>query len=146
MRVIVRSFICIYLVLIPCQAVATGQCKCTCRPSPPGGTTECTSEQIAICSDGGNGTCHGSCFDLPGTGGAADLAAAIFGKAFSRNISPADVRQSPTTFTAYLDRALESARSETTASFDYDDRTYRISFGMNEASLIILGNARARLA
>lgn len=37
--------------------------RCTCRPSPPGGVTECQTGQIAVCG-GREGVCKGSCLSV----------------------------------------------------------------------------------
>jgi hypothetical protein len=77
-------------ILLSCSGVYA-ECKCTCKPSPPGGTTYCSSG-IAVCGKGSGGGCEGRCESVSGTQ-SLDIAASALGAVVGGSISSDDLRR-----------------------------------------------------
>ena len=146
-----RSCVVLFSLASLFASLVFGQCKCTCKPIPPGGTTRCESNQIAVCSDSGNGTCEGSCFDVPKQSavGQADqlgFAASLLSRIFRKNISTIEIRGNRRVFAAIFDQLIDGARSNETVTLEYTRKKFAVSLGMTDASQKRLVAGRAQLA
>src|SRR5688500_230304 len=80
--------VCFFLFFCP-ELVA--QCKCTCRPSPPGGTTTCDQGQIAVCGTDSGKVCEGKCVNVSNTNPPVPYAAVVLSGILEVQISEQDL-------------------------------------------------------
>ena len=150
MRLTVRKFPSLLLLLALVNTCALAQCKCTCRPSPPGGTTQCESGAIAICGDAGDGTCHGRCIVPPGPDRSPfdyelSFSAFLLGNIFHRNISTMELTDNPATFEQILTQLIKSSATDEPTKLAYKDRQVTVSIGMSDDAKNLLKSAQKQL-
>lgn len=134
------------LTLAACGA-SLARSKCTCRPSPPGGVTECSAGQIAVCGDDGRGVCKGSCIDPP----AADLqpmpyTAAVLRGVLRRDVTEERLRKEAKVFRPIVEKLIKSSRGDKTVTFEFEGARYRLGVGLSDAAENKLRAASAALA
>lgn len=77
-------------IIMSCPSVYA-ECRCTCKPDPPGGTTRCTSG-IAICGKGRGRGCEGVCITASGTT-SLEVAASALSGVLGGTITEEDLRR-----------------------------------------------------
>jgi hypothetical protein len=148
MKLLVRSVLTIFL-LAGFKSIVPAQSKCTCRPSPPGGTTQCKSEEIAICGDGGDGTCHGQCIEPPEPSRGRydlDFSAFLVGKILQKDISTRELERNSDTFNQILAKLINSSGSDKTVKVQYKGQQENISVGLSDDAKKLLESAQTQLA
>jgi hypothetical protein len=145
MRLTARSLVPLIVMLL-CWKPAVGQCHCECI-NPPGGKTDCPEHNIAVCSVGTDGVCHGSCTKVnvilltpP-----EDLTASLFSNVFGDQLSAVDVKGQPRKYASYLGYAIKSYQAGTPWILAYNNRTYKVSFGMDQTSVALLQSTQKQL-
>lgn len=141
-----RSCFLSFSILLLFGSLASAQCHCKCRPSPPGGTTQCESGDIAICSSGDDGTCHGSCIHVPRQTKALDLTATVFTKLFNQEISTSQILENRQAAETVIDRLIESSTLDKTVTVTYGSRRFTLSVGLSESAMTLLKSAKAQLS
>jgi hypothetical protein len=128
-------------------AMGRSGCKCVCRPSPPGGTTICNEDEMAICSGTASGECEGRCVKLSqktnALGFASEAITAVL-KA-EKEITEADLLMEKATgktrYARVIRSILESANSDKTVALE----GRRISIGLSNSGQDKLKSALDRL-
>ncbi len=150
MRSSVRNWLLMCLVLACFEGFAAAQCQCTCRPSPPGGTTQCSHGQIAVCGGSGDGTCRGSCIS-PLTSGAAGKtwsadsgAIDMLRQILHVHITRRDVEGNRTAFDKALDKLIESSKSTEPVRIEFNQGVFVGNVGLSEDAEKQLKEARYR--
>lgn len=145
MKLCARSLMLLFSSLALLPSLVCAQCKCTCRPSPPGGTTRCEAGQIAICSDGGDGTCQGSCITVSAEIEPLDLTATLLSRITRKEVSKGQIRENHEAVKTIIDQLMEGSRSDKTFTLDYKDRKFAVSVGMTDRAQNRMAAARAQL-
>jgi hypothetical protein len=162
MRSCARNCLLLFSLLFFSESLAFAECKCSCKPSPPGGTTECAPGQIAVCSASGDGTCHGSCINIPvrspidlgkGIGTEEEpksvdmiFAATLLSRIFGEKISVSQILENREAFEVIFDRLLESPRSDKAVTVVYNHQVFTVSVALTAVAEDELKSARAQLA
>jgi hypothetical protein len=102
-------------VILSCSSVYA-ECRCTCKPDPPGGTTRCASG-IAVCGKGPTG-CEGLCVGVNGTT-SLEVAASALSGVLGGTITVQDLRRNADQARGAISSLLSSnSTDEVTVAFD----------------------------
>lgn len=103
----VKSFLA-GIILIAAAQMAAAQTSCTCKPSPPGGKTECGQGEIAVCGVD-DGVCVGRCITVEkGESHPLNVAAQLFTQIFQEKIWETDLQEHPEEAIKVIDTILEN--------------------------------------
>jgi hypothetical protein len=132
------------LILLP-PAPDSGRVRCKCRPSPPGGVTECESGQIAVCNSSG-GVCKGSCISANAQLQPLQYSAALLTQVLDRDVSIEDLRKDPKASKRNFEALLKSSRDDKPVKLKYKGKEYIVSVGLTEVAINKLKAAGGALA
>ena len=132
---IARKFACcVAVTLVLCCSLAAGRpdCKCVCRPSPPGGTTVCQDNQIAVCGSDARGQCEGKCVTVSTKAEPLQYTARVVTVVIKpqKDISEFDLREQRLTFIPIVEKILESARKGVTVTISREERQLKVCVGL----------------
>jgi hypothetical protein len=85
-KIILLVFLCAVSSLI-----CNGQTSCTCKPSPPGGTTKCPAGEVAICGADKEGVCEGKCHRVSSGLAPVPYLAALLSDIFIASLADSDL-------------------------------------------------------
>lgn len=114
-------------VLISCFT-AYAECRCTCMPNPPGGTTHCSSG-IAVCGRGGSGGCEGRCINVSGTT-SLELAASALAGVLGGTVTSEDLRSNRAQARDAISSLLGS-RGTTVVTISFNGNSTSGTFGVD---------------
>lgn len=147
---VMRSFALNSLILVSMMpflvSLGFGECKCTCRPSPPGGVTKCERGQIAVCGDDGRGTCEGSCLTTPNQIEPLEFARQVLTSILKIEIPSDRMRGENQVFADIIDSLLKSHKNDETVTFSYKGREFKLSVGLTDNAVTKLEQARDELS
>ena len=130
MKLIVASLLlnfCLAFTVVPDR----GRVRCKCRPSPPGGVTECQSGQTAVCG-ASSGTCTGSCISLSAQLQPLQYTAALFSKFINEEVTVDDLMKDQKAARDSIKRTLEKSRNGKDFSITLKGKTFSGSVGLSE--------------
>lgn len=110
---------------------AGGQVTCKCRPSPPGGVTQCQPGQSAVCNPQ-NGVCRGSCIDVDAQLKPLPYSAALLSKVLGVEVSVADLEKDPKGSKKLLEELFKISRRDRDGKLKYKGVEYILSVGLSE--------------
>lgn len=108
MSLFVSSLLLSCFLMLPPLVVDSGKVRCTCRPSPPGGVTECQSGQNAICT-GSGGVCKGSCVSFSNDLRPLAYSAELLSTLFAEKVRAQDLEKDPKGSKKSLTKSLSLA-------------------------------------
>ncbi|MBC8029570.1 MAG: hypothetical protein H7Z16_05610 [Pyrinomonadaceae bacterium] len=108
-----------------------GRVRCKCRPSPPGGVTECQSGQTAVCG-ANNGTCKGSCISVSAQLQPLQYTAELFSKVFNATVTVAALETDKKAWRKNTENVLKSNRTGQDVKIELNGKTFVGSFGLSE--------------
>lgn len=104
------------------------ECKCTCQPAPPGGTTYCDSG-IAVCGTGSGGICEGRCVGPSGTS-SLEIAASSLSAVLGGDFTAEDLRRNRDQARDAISTLLGS-ESTTEVTVTFEGRSLKGTFGIS---------------
>jgi hypothetical protein len=144
MNFFVINIVLSFLTLFP-LVPDSGKVNCTCRPSPPGGVTECQSGQNAICTASG-GVCKGSCISFSNELRPLQYSAELVSAALNKSVSESDLQRDPKGSKNLLDKLLEISKKGETGKVKHGGKEYLVCLGLNEVAKNKLKSASKGLA
>ena len=113
----------------------SGKVRCTCRPSPPGGVTECQSGQNAVCTVSG-GVCKGSCISLSTDLQPLQYSAELLSLLFEEKVRVQDLEKDPETSKKLLAEIMNLSKKGKTGTLIFNGRKYPdICIGLTKAAI-----------
>lgn len=123
----------LWLTLIPVVPDGGGV-RCTCRPSPPGGVTECESGQIAVCNSEG-GVCKGSCFSVSAQLEPLPYSAALLTKVLAQEVSVEDLKKDSKSSKRNLEQLIKGSQKDEPVKLKYQGVEHLVSVGLTEVAI-----------
>ena len=145
MKFFVRNVCIFLLIVLLCTISAIGQTKCTCRPSPPGGTTRCVVGQTAVCGSDRSGTCEGSCINVRPSLQAIEYVASLLSQIAGVDIPAPRLREEASTFRSIISAILRSNRDDEAVTIKYHDKIFQVSIDLTSVGVSKLEEALNQL-
>lgn len=111
----------------------SGKTRCTCRPRPPGGITECQSGQNAICN-GRGGECKGSCISVSPELRPLQFSAELLTQLFETKVSVADLEKDPNGSRKMLAEILKLSKNGESAKLTLRNITREVCVGLTDVA------------
>ena len=122
-----------------------GMVKCTCRPSPPGGVTQCQPGQIASCK-GKGGVCMGSCFSPSAQLQPMQYSAELLSYITGKQVKVADLQKDPKAANEALRKLVEYSERDKSGDFKWGGIKYFIGIGLSDIAKSKIKAALGELA
>jgi hypothetical protein len=145
MSLFVSSLLLSCLLLLPPLVLDSGKVRCTCRPSPPGGVTECQSGQNAICT-GSGGVCKGSCVSFSNDLRPLAYSAELLSTLFAEKVRAEDLEKDPKGSKKILDEVVKLSDNGKSGNVTFKGRTRDFCVALSKAAKDKLKSASKALA
>jgi hypothetical protein len=110
-----------------------GEVRCTCRPSPPGGVTQCQPGQTAVCR-GKGGVCQGSCVSLSAQLEPMRYSAELLKATTGEEVTEAALKKNPKEAKKLLERVIELSDRGKSGDIKVMGRKHYVGIGLSEVA------------
>lgn len=144
MSLFVSSLLLSCFLVLPPLVLDSGRVKCTCRPSPPGGVTECQSGN-AICTVR-DGVCNGSCVSFSTELRPLAYSAELLSTLFAEKVQVEDLEKDPKGSKKILDEIVKLGEKGESGNLTFKGTKRYFCVGLSKVARDKLKSASKSLA